>query len=59
MLGVSQRDVNQTFHNNKQALKDCITEVLKDIPKDNLVKACSCIQSWLVKVVEANGNFFR
>ena len=57
--GVAKRDVNQTSHNTEQVLKDRSTEVFKDIPRGDVVKACRRIRSGLEKVVEANGDLFK
>ena len=59
VCGVAKRDVNQTSHNTKQVLKDPITEVFKDIPRADVVKAGRRIRSWLEKVEEANSDFFK
>jgi len=57
--GVAERDVNRTSHNTKQALKDRIVEVFNNIPKEDVVRACTRFRSRLEKVVAANGDFFE
>lgn len=57
--GVTERDVNRSSHNTKQALMDRIKEVFASLPRDDVVKACSRFRSRIEKVVAANGDFFE
>ena len=57
--GVAERDANRTSHNTKEALMARIVEVFANIPKADVVKACSRFRSRIEKVVAANGDFFE
>ena len=57
--GVAERDVNRSSHNTKQSLVNTIMEVFANIPREDIIRACSRFRSRLEEVVAAGGDFIR
>jgi hypothetical protein len=56
---VCERDVNKVPHNTAASLMAKITEVMANLPRDTLAKACRRFRQRIEAVVEAGGDFFE
>ncbi len=56
---VCERDVKRSPHNTATSLKAKITEVMANLPRDTLAKACRKFRQRIEAVVEAGGDFFE
>jgi hypothetical protein len=56
---ICERDVNRNPHNTAASLKAEITEVMANLPRDTVVKACRRFRLWIEAVVKAGGNIFK
>lgn len=57
--GVAERDTNRSPHNTKDSLISSIMEVFSNIPREDVIHACSRVRSRLEEIIEANGDFIR
>jgi hypothetical protein len=57
--GVSELHVNETPHNTSAALMDKITEVMGNLSRDTVAKACRRFRSRIEAVVAADGDFIE
>jgi hypothetical protein len=58
MLGVFELHVNKAPHNTIASLVVTINEVMGNLDKDTVAKACRCFQIRIEAVVEENLRFF-
>jgi hypothetical protein len=56
---VCERDVNRSPHNTAASLKEKITDVMANLPRDTVAKACRRFRRRIEAVVEAGGDFFE
>ena len=56
---VCQQDVNKATHNISASLMAKITEVMGNLPRDTVAKACQRFCLRIEAVVEAGGVFFK
>ena len=54
--GISESKVNSRFYNNNEALKAAIRDAMINMDRNAIAKACSSFQSYLEKVVAADGD---
>ncbi len=59
MLGVFELHVNKAHHNTIASLVVTIKEVMGNLDKDTVAKACRCFRIRIAAVVEANRDFFK
>ena len=57
--GVAERDTNRSPQNTKDSLITYIMEVFNNIPREDVIHACSRVRSRLEEVIAANGDFIR
>jgi hypothetical protein len=57
--GVCEKDVNRALHNTVDSLVAKIKEVMGNLDRDTLAKACRRFRTRLEAVVEGNGDFFE
>ncbi len=57
--GISELHVNETPHNTSAALMDKITEVMGNLNRDTVAKACRWFWSRIEAVVAADGDFIE
>ena len=57
--GVAERDTNRSPHNTKDSLISSIMVVFNNIPREDVLHACSRVRSSLEEIIEANGDFIR
>ncbi len=58
MLGVFEFHVNKAYHNTFASLMATIKEVMGNLDKDTVAKACRCFRARIEELVEAKGDFF-
>ncbi len=51
--------MNEAPHNTVALLIAKITEVIANLPRATMAKACKCFQPRIVAVVEAGDGFFK
>jgi hypothetical protein len=56
---VFERDVNRSPHNTAASLKAKITDVMANLPRDTMAKACRRFRQRIEAVVEAGGDFLK
>jgi hypothetical protein len=54
-----QRDVNRSHHNTAASLKAEITEVMANLLRDTVAKACRRFCQQIEAMVEAGSDFFK
>jgi hypothetical protein len=54
-----ERDVNRIPHDTAASLKAKITEVMANLPRATVAKACRRLHHRIEVVVEAGGDFFK
>jgi hypothetical protein len=59
MLGVFELHVNKAHHNTIASLVVTIKEVMDNLDKDTMTKACRCFRTRIEAVVEANRDLFN
>jgi len=59
MWSVSEREVNKRPHNTVASLKAKISEVMADMDRKVVIRACKKFQSRIEAVVEASGDFIE
>ncbi len=59
MLGVFELHVNKAHSNTITSLVVTIKEVMGNLDKDIVVKACRCFRTRIQAVVVANRDFFK
>ncbi len=58
MLGVFELHINKAHHNTAASLMATIKELMGNLDKDTVAKACHSFQTRIEAVVEANRVFF-
>ncbi len=56
---VFERDVNRSPHNTATSLKVKIMDVMANLPRDTMAKACRRFRQRIEAVVEAGGDIFE
>ena len=51
--------MNRAHHNTAASLMAKISEVMGNLPRDTVAKACRRFQKRIEAMVEAGGNFFK
>ena len=59
LWSVFEQEVNRAPHNNAASLMAKITDVMGNLPRDTVGKACKRFWSRIEAVVEAGGDFFE
>lgn len=57
MWGVVERETNKHPHNNLDSLRQSITDVMTNMDRNQVTKACRRFRSRIEAVVDANGGF--
>jgi hypothetical protein len=59
LWSICEREVNKASHNTAASLVAKITEVMVNLPRDTMAKACRRFRQRIEAVVEAGGDFFK
>ena len=55
--GVVERQTNRRPHPNRDSLKSAISEEMKHMSQERVIRACSLLRGCLEAVIEAEGGF--
>ena len=56
---IVEKEVNENPHNAKDSLKTAIVQVMSDMNKDQLIRACNRFRPRIEAVIDASGGFIE